>query len=136
MTTRGLQDADAVLGEALRAPELLPFMKAGQKVLQMNAALQAQAAGALISCQIEGLFFFNRRFEAGLNLVETLIARDDLADAFDIVGNFVQNSTASYANEIGKIASIGARFAAQAAGQMRKEARNTVEDMAAATAAA
>ncbi|BAV51062.1 hypothetical protein MesoLj113a_64180 [Mesorhizobium sp. 113-1-2] len=136
MTTCDLEDVIAPWNEALRVPEMLPFIRSGQKLLQANVALQAHSARILMRYQLEGLSFLGRRLEADLKLVETLIASGEFVDAFDVVGNFVQNSTAAYADEIGKVASIGASFAAEAAGHLRKEARNTIEDMAAATATA
>ncbi|WFP62267.1 phasin family protein [Mesorhizobium sp. WSM4904] len=121
--------------EEFRAPELLPFAKTGQKFMRATAALQAHSVRALLRCQIEGASFLKRRFEDDLKLLDKLTGGDEFVDAFDVFANFVQNATSDYANEVGKFASIGAKFASETAGRVRKEAETTVDDMAAATLA-
>lgn len=121
--------------EEFRAPELLPFAKTGQKFMRATAALQAHSVRALLRCQIEGASFLKRRFEDDLKLLDKLTGGDEFVDAFDVFTNFVQNATSDYANEVGKFASIGAKFASETAGRVRKEAETTVDDMAAATLA-
>ncbi|RAZ91048.1 phasin family protein [Mesorhizobium hawassense] len=121
--------------EEFRAPELLPFAQTGQKFLRATAAMQAHSVGALLRYQIESVTFLKRRFEDDLKLIEKLTRGDEFVDAFDVFVNFVQNATSDYANEVGKFASIGARLASETAGQVRKEAKTTMDDMAAATLA-
>lgn len=121
--------------EEFRAPELLPFAQTGQKLMRATAAMQAYSTRALLRYQIESLSFLKRRFEDDLKLLEKLTAGDEFVDAFDVFANFVQKATSDYANEAGKFASIGARLASETAGQVRKEAETTMNDMAAATLA-
>jgi hypothetical protein len=119
--------------EEFRAPELLPFAQTGQKFVRAAAAMQAHSVRALLRYQIEGVSFLKRRFEDDLKLVEELTGGDEFVDAFDVFVNFVQNATSDYAKEAGKFASIGAKLASETAGQVRKEAETTMNDMAAAT---
>lgn len=121
--------------EEFRAPELPPFAQTGQKLMRATAAMQAYSIRALLRYQIESLSFLKRRFEDDLKLLEKLTAGDEFVDAFDVFSNFVQKATSDYANEAGKFASIGARLASETAGQVRKEAETTIDDMAAATLA-
>ncbi|MDX8533307.1 phasin family protein [Mesorhizobium sp. VK25A] len=121
--------------EEFRAPEPLPFAQTGQKFLRATAAMQAHSIRALLRYQIEGVSFLKRRFEDDLKLVEKLTGGDEFVDAFDVFVNFIQNAASDYANEAGKFASIGARLASDTAGQVRKEAETTMDDMAAATLA-
>ncbi|RUU61370.1 phasin family protein [Mesorhizobium sp. M2C.T.Ca.TU.002.02.1.1] len=121
--------------EEFRALELLPFAQTGQKFLRAMAATQAHSIRALLRYQIESVSFLKRRFEDDLKLVEKLTSGEEFVDAFDVFVNFIQNATSDYANEAGKFASIGARLASDTAGQVRKEAATTIDDMAAATLA-
>lgn len=119
--------------EAFRAPDLLPFTQTGQKFMRATAVMHAHSIRALLRYQIEGASFLKRRFENDLKLLEKLTGGDEFVDAFDMFVNFVQNATSDYANEAGKFASIGAKLASETAGQVRKEAETTMNDMAAAT---
>ncbi|WP_192248507.1 phasin family protein [Mesorhizobium silamurunense] len=119
--------------EELRAPELLPFAKSGQKFMRASAALQAHSMRALLRYQIEGASFLKRRFEDDLKLLDRLTGGDEFVDAFGVFVNFVQNATSDYANEVGKFASIGAKLASETAERVRKEVETTINDMAAAT---
>lgn len=121
--------------EEFRKPELPPYTQTGQKLLRAAAAMQSHSMRALLRYQIEGASFLKRRFEDDLKLLEKLAGGDEFVDAFDVFVNFVQNATSDYANEVGKFASIGAKLASETAGQVRKEAETTMDDMAAATLA-
>ncbi|BCM20891.1 phasin family protein [Mesorhizobium sp. J8] len=121
--------------EEFRAPELAPFVQTSQKFLSAVATMQAHSIRALLRYQIESVSFLKRRFEDELRLVEKLTGGDEFADAFDVFVNFIQNATCDYANEAANFASVGARLAADTAGQVRKEAETTVDDMATATLA-
>lgn len=121
--------------EEYRAPEMLPFVRTGQKLFQATTSLQSHSMRALLRCQIEGATFLKRRFEDDLKLLEKLTGGDEFVDAFDVFVNFVQNATSDYANEASRIASIGAKLASETAGQVRKEAETTIDNMAAATLA-
>ena len=70
-----------------------------------------------------------------MKLMDDLAASDEFNDAFDVVSNFVQNATAEYSTEAGKIASIGSRLASETAQRMRKEAENNIGEMALQTVA-
>ena len=119
--------------EEFRAPELSPFVKAGQKLTEATIALQMHSIRALFRCQIEAASFLGRRFWDDLKLIETLRDSDEFADSFDVFANFWQNAASDYANEVGEFACIGAKLATEAAGQVRKEADTAIDDMAAAT---
>jgi hypothetical protein len=121
--------------EEFRAPELFPFTQTGQKFMRATAAMQAYSIRALLRYQIESLAFLKRRVEDDLKLLEKLSGGDEFVDAFDVFANFVQKATSDYASEAGKFASIGAKLASETAGQVRKEAETTMNDMAAATLA-
>lgn len=121
--------------EESRALELLPFAQTGQKFLRATSAMQAHSIRALLRYQIESVSFLKRRFEDDLQLVEKLTGGDEFVDAFDVFVNFLQNATSDYASEAGKFASIGAKLASDTAGEVRKEAETTMDDMAAATLA-
>ena len=86
MTTCDLEDVIAPWNEALRVPEMLPFIRSGQKLLQANVALQAHSARILMRYQLEGLSFLGRRLEADLKLVETLIASGEFVAAHEEYG--------------------------------------------------
>lgn len=114
----------------------LPFITTGQKLFQAAARLQAHTFKAMMQYQIEALAFLKRRYEDDIKLMEDLAESRESRDAFDVVANFVQNATSDYTAEASKVASIGARLATETAKRMRKEAEETIEDMAAATTAA
>lgn len=118
-----------------RAPELFPFVRAGQKLLEATTALQLHSIQGLFRCQIEAASFLGRRFWDDLKLIETLKDSGEFADSFDVFANFWQNAASDYANEVGEFACIGAKLATETAGQVRKEAYTAVDDMAAATLA-
>lgn len=119
--------------EEFGAPELSPFVKVGQKLLEATTALQMHSIRALFRCQIEAASFLGRRFWDDLKLIETLRDSDEFADSFDVFANFWQNAASDYANEVGEFACIGAKLATKAAGRIRKEADTAIDDMAAAT---
>jgi hypothetical protein len=114
----------------------LPFVAAGQKLFQATARLQVHAFKTAMKYQIETFSFLKRRCEDDLKLLEDLARSEETNDAFDVVANFIQNATSDYAAEAGRVASIGARLASETARRVRKEAEDTIEDMAAATTAA
>lgn len=120
---------------AVGGVELGSLLQAGQRLAHAHAAYQALSLRALLQFQVEGSSFLRRRVVDDLELISRLTRRDDFVDAFDIVANFVQNAASDYADEIGRLASIGARVAAETAVQVRREARTTADDMAAATLA-
>jgi hypothetical protein len=113
-----------------------PFVAAGQKLFQAAARLQVHALKAAMKYQIETLSFLKRRCEDDMKLLEDLARSEEANDVFDVVASFIQNATSDYAAEAGRVASIGARLASETARRVRKEADDTIEDMAAATTAA
>jgi len=113
----------------------LPMMADGQKVLSATVRFQAPAFKAMMRYQIEMLSFLKHRYEQDLKLVDDLAASDEFNDAFDVLGNFVQNATSEYVTEAGKVASIGSKLASDIAQRVRKEAVRTIGDMAARTIA-
>lgn len=114
---------------------LLPFAAANQKLFQAGARLQANAVRAAMRYHIETLSFLKRRCEADAKLMDDLADSQEFNDAFDVVSNFVQNAAAEYTTEVSKLASIGSRLASETAKSTRDEARDMIEDLAAATAA-
>lgn len=96
-----------------RLPETLPFMANGQKFMLAMARLNAQAFTAGMRYEIEVLDFLRHRFEKDMKLVEDLVARDEFADGFDIIADFMQIAVTEYTDEAGKIATIGSSFAAE-----------------------
>ena len=113
----------------------LPSIANSQKLFHAAAKFQAHAFKAVLSYHVETLAFLKHRSEQEVKLMDDLAASDEFNDAFDIVSNFVQNATAEYSTEAGKIASIGSRFTSETAQRMRKAAKNTIEDMALQTVA-
>ena len=113
----------------------LPMMADGQKLLSATARFHAQAFKAMMRYQIEMLSFVKHRCEQDLKLVDDLVASDEFNDAFDVLGNFVQNATSDYATEVGKVAAISSKVASETAQRVRKEAGRTIGDMAAKTVA-
>jgi hypothetical protein len=113
----------------------LPYIANSQKLFHAAAQLQAHAFKAVMSYQVETLAFLKRRCEQDVKLMDDLAASDEFNDAFDVISTFVQNSTAEYSTEAGKIASIGSRLASETTKRMRKEAKNTIGEMALQTVA-
>jgi hypothetical protein len=113
-----------------------PMLANGQKFFLAAARLQVNAYQALMRYQIETLGFLKHRCEQDAKLAEDLVASDEFKDAFDIVGNFVENAASDYAAEVGKVASIGSKLASETAKRVRKEADGAIKDQAAKTVAA
>jgi hypothetical protein len=112
-----------------------PGMANSQKAFLAASRLQAQAFKAIMRYQIETLSFLKHRYEQDVKLVDDLVASDEFSDVFDVFSSFVQNATSEYAREAGKVASIGSRLATEAANRARKQAEDTIGDMAAKTIA-
>jgi hypothetical protein len=104
-------------------------------MLHSSLRLQAQAFRAAMRYQIETLAFLKHRYEQDVKLMDDLAESVELNDAFDVVSTFVQNATAEYATEAGKIASIGSKLASDTAKRLRIQAEATIGDMAAQTIA-
>lgn len=113
----------------------LPFMAANQKLFQAGARLQANTVRGAMRYHIETLSFLKRRCEADAKLMNDLADSQEFNDAFDVVSNFVQNAAAEYTTEASKLVYIGSRLASETAKSTRDEARDMIEDLAAATAA-
>ncbi len=113
----------------------VPFLAEGRNAIQAGMQIQAQAFGALLRYQIEGLAFLKSRYEQDAKLVEDLAASDEMKDAFDILSTFAQNAASDYAGEASRLASLGSKLASEAAKQARKDAATIAGDMAAQTAA-
>lgn len=113
----------------------LPYIANGQKLFHAGAHLQAHAFKVLMRYQIETLAFLKHRCEQDMKLMDDLASSDEFNDAFDIVGNFVQNAVSEYSTEAGKFASLGSKLAAETAKRVREEADRTIGDMAATTVA-
>ena len=113
----------------------LPHIANSQKLFHAAAQLQAHAFKAVMSYQVETLAFLKHRCEQDLKLMDDLAASDEFNDGFDVISTFVQNATAEYSTEAGKIASIGSRLASETTKRMRKEAKNTIGEMALQTVA-
>jgi len=109
----------------------MPALANGQKLFLAAAHLQANAYQALMRYQIETLGFLKHRCEQDLKLAEDLVASDEFTDAFDVVGNFIENATSDYADEVGKVASIGSKLASETAKRVRREADSAIKDQAA-----
>jgi hypothetical protein len=113
----------------------LPYLAQGQKLALATVRLQAQTFRSAMRFQIELLGFLKNRFEQDVKFVDELVASSELNDAFDVVADFMQKATAEYASEAGKMASIGSKLTSEAARKMREQAKDAVEDLAAATIA-
>jgi hypothetical protein len=113
----------------------LPMMATGHNLFFAATRLQANAFKAMMRYQIETLSFLKHRYEQDVKLADDLLASDEFNDAFDVLGNFMQNASSDYAAEAGKVASIGSKLASETAKRLRKEAETTIEDMAARTVA-
>ncbi|MEP9390228.1 phasin family protein [Mesorhizobium sp. KR9-304] len=113
----------------------VPVVAGGQQMLHASLRLQAHAFSAAMRYQIETLAFLKHRYEQDMKLMDDLAESVEFNDALDVVGTFVQNATAQYATEAGKIASIGSRLASETAKRLRNQAEATIGDMAAQTVA-
>ncbi|MCO5162643.1 MAG: phasin family protein [Mesorhizobium sp.] len=113
----------------------MPFSAEARNAFSAGLQIQAQALGALLRYQIEGLAFLKKRYEQDAKLVEDLAASGEMKDALDIVSAFAQNAASDYAAEASRVASLGSKLASEAAKQARKDAETIVEDMAALTVA-
>nr|WP_295469654.1 phasin family protein [Mesorhizobium sp.] len=113
----------------------MPLFAEGRNAFNAGMQVQAQAFGALLRYQIEGLAFLKRRYEQDAKLVEDLATSEEGKDALDILSAFAQNAASDYTAEAGRLASLSSRLASEAAKQARKEAETIVEDMAAQTVA-
>lgn len=113
----------------------MPLFAEGRNAFNAGMQIQAQAFGALLRYQIEGLAFLKRRYEQDAKLVEDLATSEEGKDALDILSAFAQNAASDYTAEASRLASLSSRLASEAAKQARKEAETIVEDMAAQTVA-
>ncbi|EHK53258.1 phasin family protein [Allomesorhizobium alhagi] len=113
----------------------LPMMATGHNPFFAATRFQANAFKGMMRYQIETLSFLTHRYEQDVKLADDLLASDEFNDAFDVLGNFMQNATSDYAAEAGKIATIGAKLASETAKRLRKEAEATIEAIAARTVA-
>lgn len=100
----------------------IPLFAEGRNAFNAGMQIQAQAFGALLRYQIEGLAFLKRRYEQDAKLVEELAASEEMKDALDLVSVFAQNAASDYAAEAGRLASLSSKLASEAAKQARKEA--------------
>lgn len=121
--------------QPLAAMPPIPMPAGGQKFLLAAARLNAHAVRAMMRYQIEALGFMKHRLEQDVKLVEDLAGSDEYNDAFDVFACFWQNAASEYAAEAGRVARIGSRLASEAAKEVRREARNSLEDMAVQTVA-
>lgn len=121
--------------DLLYSPGPPPYVANGQKLFYAAMQLQAHVIKASMSYQVEALAFLKHRCEQDAKLVDDLAASEQFNDAFDVISAFVQNATAEYSTEAGRIASIGSRLASATAKRMRKEAQNAIEEMALHTVA-
>ena len=115
--------------------QLLPMPENGQKVVLAAVSLQAHAFKAMMRYQIETLAFLKNRYEQDVKLADDLVAGFEFNDAFDIFSAFLQNATSEYALEAGKVAALTSKLASETARRLRKEARTSIEDVAAKTIA-
>lgn len=100
----------------------IPFFAEGRNAFNAGMQVQAQAFGALLRYQIEGLAFLKRRYEQDAKLIEELAASEEVKDALDLVSVFAQNAASDYAAEAGRLASLSSKLASEAAKQARMEA--------------
>src|SRR5687768_11725838 len=84
----------------------LPYIANSQKLFHAAAQLQAHAFKAVMSYQVETLAFLKHRCEQDVKLMDDLAESDEFNNAFSVINMFVQNATAEYSTEAGKIASI------------------------------
>jgi len=116
-------------------PAAAPMLTSSHKFFQAGTQLQAHLIKSAMRYQIEALAFLKHRCEQDVRLIDDLVGSDEYNDAFDVFNTFVQKATAEYAAEASKVASISSRLASETARRVRKEAENTIEDMAAQTVA-
>ena len=113
----------------------MPYFTQGQKLALATARFQAQTFRSAMRFQIEMLGFLKHRFEQDVRFMDDLAASSELNDAFDVVADFMQNAAAEYTSEAGKMASIGSKLTSDTARQIREQAKDAVEDLAATTIA-
>ncbi len=113
----------------------LPFFESSQKFMLAAMSAQAQACKSVMRYQVEMLNFAKHRIEQDMRFVDDLVASQELNDAFDVVSDFMQNAATEYTRESGKIASIGSKLASETAQRVRKQASESIEEMATKTVA-
>jgi hypothetical protein len=113
----------------------IPYLAQGQRLALATARLQAQTFRSAMRFQIEMLGFLKHRFERDVRFMDDLVASTELNDAFDVVADFMQNAAAEYTSEAGRMASIGSKLTSETAREIRAQAKDAVEDLAATTIA-
>lgn len=109
----------------------LPAVASAEQVFGAGVRFQTLVFKAIVRSQIESLEFLKHRCEQDMKLLDDLSKSLEYKDASDVVSNFVQNASAEYANEAGRMAMIGSRLASQTAKRLSEDAKTTFEDMAA-----
>ena len=117
------------------AASLLPGLAENQKLAFAVVRFQARVMKAALQYQAEALGFLRHRLEQDVKLLDGLVSEDGFADAFDVVGVYMQNAASDYAAEASKVAALGSTYATDAARQVRRQAEEVIADMAARTVA-
>ncbi|MBP1849388.1 phasin family protein [Rhizobium halophytocola] len=111
----------------------VPGFAGAQNLMRNTMRMQVKAFEAAMRCQIEALDFLKRRYAEDIKLMNDLAQSTETKDTFDVMSNFVQNATVEYADETGKIATIGSKLVSETAERVRGEAVTAFEDMAVKT---
>jgi hypothetical protein len=115
--------------------EMTPGAAGVQKFWLAVARMQGNAWKAALRYNVETLDFVKQRVEQDIKLLDDLVSSDGYKDAFDVYAGFMEEAMAQYSNETGRLASLGSKIASETAEEVRREADETVKDMAAATVA-
>ncbi len=107
-----------------------PVIASSQKVVLSLLHLQASMLRGALRYQIAALDFLRRRFEQDAKLVNALVSRQEFDDFHDSFADFMGRAACDYSEEISKAAAIGSEIATDMAKRARKDATETLEDIA------
>ena len=133
--TRRTDPAPTLLPQVSPLSEAFPLAE-GQKAFAVAARMQAEALKTALQWQVETLAFLSRRAGQTVQLIDDLAADEEFKDSFDIAAAYMQNAALDWTSEMGRLAALGQRIAADAAQTMHEHAAAVAEDMAASTIAA
>ncbi|MGO7213283.1 hypothetical protein ACC817_21145 [Rhizobium ruizarguesonis] len=116
-------------------PALFPALSDSNKFAESALKMPTSIAKAMLRYQVEGLSFLQHRFQRDIKLMDDIIAAEKTNDTFDVISDYCRDAAFDYAKEVGKTLTINAKIASDAAGMVREEVKNSLNDTAASTIA-
>lgn len=99
------------------------------------ANMQASQWKAVMKWQVDQMKFIKHRYEQDMKLVDDLLETPDPAEMLNLYACFLQNALDDYSKEAANAASLGSKFMADSAREIRLQAKARVNDLMAATVA-